>query len=79
MEYFKQKIVAGEVGSSAMPHKVNPQLGVTGESWDLTVLVDSSDMTDIYMTHDPDADFVTKSPVKVQQRGNPNPFLPDDV
>merc|ERR1712187_600661 len=24
MEYFKQKIVAGEVGSSAMPHKVNP-------------------------------------------------------
>ena len=24
MEYFKQKIMAGEVGSSAMPHKVNP-------------------------------------------------------
>lgn len=24
MEYFKQRIVAGEVGSSAMPHKVNP-------------------------------------------------------
>ena len=24
MEYFKQKIQAGEVGSSAMPHKVNP-------------------------------------------------------
>jgi adenylosuccinate lyase len=24
MEYFKQKITAGEVGSSAMPHKVNP-------------------------------------------------------
>ncbi|SDD05610.1 adenylosuccinate lyase [Williamwhitmania taraxaci] len=24
MEYFKQKIVSGEVGSSAMPHKVNP-------------------------------------------------------
>ncbi len=24
MEYFKQKIVAGEIGSSAMPHKVNP-------------------------------------------------------
>jgi adenylosuccinate lyase len=24
MEYFKQKIVANEVGSSAMPHKVNP-------------------------------------------------------
>lgn len=24
MDYFKQKIVAGEVGSSAMPHKVNP-------------------------------------------------------
>jgi adenylosuccinate lyase len=24
MEYFKQKIVAGEVGSSTMPHKVNP-------------------------------------------------------
>ena len=23
-EYFKQKIKAGEVGSSAMPHKVNP-------------------------------------------------------
>jgi len=23
-EYFKQKIVAGEIGSSAMPHKVNP-------------------------------------------------------
>ncbi len=24
MDYFKQKITAGEVGSSAMPHKVNP-------------------------------------------------------
>ncbi|CAL43871.1 adenylosuccinate lyase [Flavobacterium psychrophilum] len=24
MEYFKQKIKAGEIGSSAMPHKVNP-------------------------------------------------------
>jgi adenylosuccinate lyase len=24
MDYFKQKIVAGEVGSSTMPHKVNP-------------------------------------------------------
>lgn len=24
MEYFKQQIIAGEVGSSAMPHKVNP-------------------------------------------------------
>lgn len=24
MEFFKQKIKAGEVGSSAMPHKVNP-------------------------------------------------------
>lgn len=24
MDYFKQKLVAGEVGSSAMPHKVNP-------------------------------------------------------
>ncbi len=24
MEYFKQRIKAGEVGSSAMPHKVNP-------------------------------------------------------
>ncbi|HOW20433.1 MAG TPA: adenylosuccinate lyase [Tenuifilaceae bacterium] len=24
MEYFKQRIVEGEVGSSAMPHKVNP-------------------------------------------------------
>ncbi len=24
MEYFKQKITEGEVGSSAMPHKVNP-------------------------------------------------------
>merc|ERR1712046_26044 len=23
-EYFKQRIVAGEIGSSAMPHKVNP-------------------------------------------------------
>ena len=22
--YFKQKVVAGEVGSSTMPHKVNP-------------------------------------------------------
>ena len=29
MEYFKQKIVAGEVGSSAMPHKVNPSLGAS--------------------------------------------------
>ena len=24
MDYFKQKIKEGEVGSSAMPHKVNP-------------------------------------------------------
>jgi adenylosuccinate lyase len=24
MDFFKQKIVKGEVGSSAMPHKVNP-------------------------------------------------------
>jgi adenylosuccinate lyase len=24
MEYFKQKIINGEIGSSAMPHKVNP-------------------------------------------------------
>jgi len=24
MEYFKQRVIAGEVGSSAMPHKVNP-------------------------------------------------------
>ena len=24
MDYFKQKVKAGEVGSSAMPHKVNP-------------------------------------------------------
>ncbi len=24
IDYFKQKVVAGEVGSSAMPHKVNP-------------------------------------------------------
>jgi adenylosuccinate lyase len=24
MEYFKQQIKAGEIGSSAMPHKVNP-------------------------------------------------------
>ena len=24
MEYFKQKIIKGEIGSSAMPHKVNP-------------------------------------------------------
>jgi adenylosuccinate lyase len=24
MDYFKQRIIAGEVGSSTMPHKVNP-------------------------------------------------------
>ncbi len=24
LDYFKQKVVAGEIGSSAMPHKVNP-------------------------------------------------------
>jgi len=24
MEYFKQKVIKNEVGSSAMPHKVNP-------------------------------------------------------
>ncbi len=24
MNYFKQKTVKGEIGSSAMPHKVNP-------------------------------------------------------
>lgn len=33
MEYFKQKIVAGEVGSSAMPHKVNPMLGRVAAGW----------------------------------------------
>ena len=31
MEYFKQKIKAGEVGSSAMPHKVNPIDGENAE------------------------------------------------
>ena len=24
MDYFKQKIIKGEIGSSAMPHKINP-------------------------------------------------------
>ena len=24
MDYFKQKVKAGEIGSIAMPHKVNP-------------------------------------------------------
>jgi adenylosuccinate lyase len=41
MEYFKQKIKAGEVGSSAMPHKVNPidfenaegNLGIANALW----------------------------------------------
>ena len=34
MEYFKQKIKAGEVGSSAMPHKVNPiDFEMRKETW----------------------------------------------
>lgn len=41
MEYFRQKTVAGEVGSSAMPHKVNPidfenaegNLGIANALW----------------------------------------------
>jgi adenylosuccinate lyase len=52
MEYFKQKIKAGEVGSSAMPHKVNPidfenaegNLGMAAQfdalKWINTVLID---------------------------------------
>lgn len=42
MDYFKQKIKAGEVGSSAMPHKVNPidfenaegNLGLANALWE---------------------------------------------
>jgi adenylosuccinate lyase len=42
MDYFKQKIKAGEVGSSAMPHKVNPidfenaegNLGIANTLWE---------------------------------------------
>ncbi len=42
MDYFKQKIKAGEVGSSAMPHKVNPidfengegNLGIANALWE---------------------------------------------
>ncbi|MCL1932305.1 MAG: adenylosuccinate lyase [Candidatus Azobacteroides sp.] len=42
MEYFKQKIKPGEVGSSAMPHKVNPidfenaegNLGIANALWE---------------------------------------------
>jgi adenylosuccinate lyase len=42
MDYFKQKIEAGEVGSSAMPHKVNPidfenaegNLGIANALWE---------------------------------------------
>lgn len=42
MEYFKQKIKKGEVGSSAMPHKVNPidfenaegNLGIANAFWE---------------------------------------------
>jgi adenylosuccinate lyase len=36
MEYFKQKIKAGEIGSSAMPHKVNPiDFENSEEIWEL--------------------------------------------
>ena len=43
MEYFKQQIKAGEVGSSAMPHKVNPidfensegNLGIANAIWSI--------------------------------------------
>ena len=46
MEYFKQKIKAGEVGSSAMPHKVNPidfenaegNLGMANAIWNTFLL-----------------------------------------
>ena len=42
MDYFKQKIKKGEVGSSAMPHKVNPidfenaegNLGIANALWE---------------------------------------------
>ncbi|MDR0412499.1 MAG: adenylosuccinate lyase [Dysgonamonadaceae bacterium] len=41
MDYFKQKITPGEVGSSAMPHKINPidfenaegNLGIANATW----------------------------------------------
>lgn len=55
MEYFKQKIKEGEVGSSAMPHKVNP-IDFENAEGNLGV-------ADAILTH-----LSTKLPISRQQR-----------
>ena len=55
MEYFKQKIKAGEVGSSAMPHKVNPIDFENAEG--------NSGMANAILTH-----LATKLPISRLQR-----------
>ena len=55
MEYFKQKIKAGEVGSSAMPHKVNPIDFENAEG--------NLGMTNAILTH-----LATKLPISRLQR-----------
>ena len=55
MEYFKQKIKAGEVGSSAMPHKVNPN--------DLENAEGNLGMANAILTH-----LATKLPISRLQR-----------
>ena len=55
MEYFKQKIKAGEVGSSAMPHKVNPIDFETAEG--------NLGMANAILTH-----LATKLPISRLQR-----------
>ena len=55
MEYFKQKIKAGEVGSSAMPHKVNPIVFENAEG--------NLGMANAILTH-----LATKLPISRLQR-----------
>ena len=55
MEYFKQKIKAGEVGSSAMPHKVNPI--------DFEIAEGNLGMANAILTH-----LATKLPISRLQR-----------
>ena len=55
MDYFKQKIKAGEVGSSAMPHKVNPIDFENAEG--------NLGMANAILTH-----LSTKLPISRQQR-----------
>ncbi len=52
MDYFKQKIKAGEVGSSAMPHKVNPIDFENSEgSYQIDLIVSKENLTPLGVTY----------------------------